>query len=110
MQTEQLVAGGFTGLLSLLLALYLSFTLRCKGPIFSNSYLRMAPEERKKANKKAEYRQVSIVFGALFGVFTCLTIHIFTRAQWSLVLSWVFIVLALAYALVKSFKTMLPPK
>ncbi|GFI37932.1 hypothetical protein IMSAGC015_02121 [Lachnospiraceae bacterium] len=40
-----------TGIISVILFIYVSFTVRCKGPILSNTYLFASEEERNRIDK-----------------------------------------------------------
>lgn len=73
-----------TGIISIVLYIYVSFTVKGKGPILSNTYLFASKEERKKIDKKAEYRMVSVVFGIFATIFAFLTVFILT--SWNLCL------------------------
>ena len=66
----------FTGAVSVILFIYVSFTVRCKGPVLSNTYLFASEEERSRMDKKAEYHMVSVVFGILAVIFAFLTVYI----------------------------------
>ncbi|MEG1176975.1 MAG: DUF3784 domain-containing protein [Ruthenibacterium sp.] len=107
MKSWEIVTGCITGAMALALAVYVSFTLRGKGPILSNTYLWLSREQKEKADKKAEYRLVSAVFGGLCGAFAFLTLHIFTGAVWTMILFWIFTVCTIIYALADSLRTIL---
>lgn len=77
-----------TGIISVILFIYVSFTVRCKGPILSNTYLFASKEERSKIDKKAEYHMVSVVFGIIATIFAFLTVYIITL--WNICLYIVF--------------------
>ena len=62
----------FTGAVSVILFIYVSFTVRCKGPVLSNTYLFASEEERSRMDKKAEYHMVSVVFGILAVTFSAI--------------------------------------
>ena len=42
-----------TGIIAVILFIYVFFAARCKGPILSNTYLFASEKERSKINKKA---------------------------------------------------------
>jgi hypothetical protein len=78
LKTIQLVLGILTALIALGSCVYASFTARGKGPILNNTYLWGTPEEKRRADKKAEYRQVTVVFFGLALLFGLLALQIFT--------------------------------
>lgn len=61
----QIILGIITGIITLLLGVYASFTARQKGPIFSNVYIWGSEKDKKKVDKKAEYHFVTVIFGCL---------------------------------------------
>lgn len=48
----QIILGVVTGIITLLLGVYTSFTARQKGPIFSNVYIWGGEKDKKKVDKK----------------------------------------------------------
>lgn len=102
----EIVSGCATGFVALLLAIYVSFTVRQKGPILSNSYLWLSKAQRETVDRKAEYRLVSIVFGGLCGAFACLSIRIFTKASWAMWAFGALLVFVIVYAVVDACKTL----
>lgn len=52
MEIGRLIVGIVCCVIAVALGIYVSFTLRQKGPIFSNTYLWLSKEEREKADKK----------------------------------------------------------
>lgn len=100
-----IVTGCFTGIIAILLGIYVSFTARNRGPIFSNTYIWLTKEERNKADKNAEYRLVTNVFGCLSAIFGLLTVNILTSWAWSYILMWILIGFVIIYAIVDSIKT-----
>lgn len=101
----RIVAGCVTGIMALLFTVYVSFTVRGKGPILSNTYIFLSKEERQCADKKAEYKLISVVFGSLSAVFAMLSLNIFTHWTWTYVLMWVIIAFVVVYAIVNAVKT-----
>lgn len=71
----------------------------------TNSYLWRSKEEREKADKKAEYKLVTIVFGCLTAVFALLSLYIFTLWKWTYILMWFVIGFVIVYAIVDAVKT-----
>ena len=105
MGLAEIIAGCFSGIIAIVLLVYVSFTARCKGPILSNSYLWLSKEEREKVDKKAEYKLLTIVFGLLTVIFTLLTIYIFTSWKWAHILMWILCGVVIVYAICDSIKT-----
>lgn len=103
MEIGRLIVGIVCCVIAVALGIYVSFTLRQKGPIFSNTYLWLSKEEREKADKKAEYRLVSVVFGLLAlaalseGMFALTDMKLFSY------IGVVFIAIDLFYAIKKSY-------
>ena len=54
---SDIILAVFTGIISIGLFIYVSFTVRCKGPILSNTYLFASKEERNKMDIKEEYHK-----------------------------------------------------
>ncbi len=94
-----------TGIISVILFIYVSFAVRCKGPILSNTYLFASKEERNKINKKAEYHMVSIVFGIAATIFAFLTAYIITSWNICLYIVFALIVCDMVYAIKESIKS-----
>ena len=94
-----------TGIIAVILFIYVFFAARCKGPILSNTYLFASEKERSKIDKKAEYHMVSVVFGILAAIFAFLTVYIIT--DWKMCLYIVFILFAcvIAYAIKEAVKS-----
>ena len=99
-------AGCFTAAVALAAGIYASFTARGKGPVLSNSYW-FSVLKRENANKKAEYRLVTVVFSCLSAIFLLLTVKIFTQWPWTAALRWALIAFVLIYALADAFRTVL---
>jgi hypothetical protein len=78
MGINNIIEGCILGLITIILGIYVSFTLRGKGPILSNTYIYSSKKEREKIDKKAEYKLVSIIFGGLAISFSLLTLYTFT--------------------------------
>ena len=71
MEPVLFAAGCFTAAVALAAGIYASFTARGKGPVLSNSYW-FSVLKRENANKKAEYRLVTVVFSCLSAIFLLL--------------------------------------
>lgn len=94
-----------TGIISVILFIYVSFTIRCKGPILSNTYLFASKEERSKIDKKAEYHMVSVVFGILATTFAFLTVYTITSWNACLYIVFALIICVIIYAVKESIKS-----
>lgn len=105
MGTTRIVTGSILILIAIALGIYVSFTLRRKGPIFSNTYLWLSKEEQKKADKKAEYKLVSVIFGCLAGVSALLALYTFTLWNWAYILMWAALAFTMIYAIADAVKT-----
>lgn len=77
-----------------------------RGLSFPNSYW-FSVLKRENANKKAEYRLVTVVFSCLSAIFLLLTVEIFTQWPWTAALRWALIAFVLIYALADAFRTVL---
>lgn len=105
------ILGVITGIISIILYVYASFTIRCKGPILSNDYLFACEEERKKLKERSrieierDYRVVSVIFGILATVFAFLTVYIFMSWKWCLYVVFVLVIFVLFYAIKQSINT-----
>jgi hypothetical protein len=106
MEPVLFAAGCFTAAVALAAGIYASFTARGKGPVLSNSYW-FSVLKRENANKKAEYRLVTVVFSCLSAIFLLLTVEIFTQWPWTAALRWALIAFFLIYALADAFRTVL---
>lgn len=105
MDTVKVVIGSIIGFIAVLLGVYVSFTARGKGPILSNSYIFASDEEKRRMDIKQEYRLVTIIFGCLTGIFSLLSLFIFTEFKFFLVLMWILIVFVTVYAIVDTVKS-----
>lgn len=94
-----------TGIIAVILFIYVFFAARCKGPILSNTYLFASEKERSKIDKKAEYHMVSVVFGILATIFACLTMYIITSWNICLYTVFVLIICVIVYAVKESIKS-----
>lgn len=94
-----------TGIISVILFIYVFFAARCKGPVLSNTYLFASKEERSKIDKKAEYHMVSVVFGILAAIFAFLTVYIITLWNICLYIVWALVVCVIVYAIKEGIKT-----
>ena len=105
MVTSQIISGSIFGLISILLGIYVYFASKGKGPILSNSYIFASDKEKKKLDIKKEYKLVTIVFSSLTGIFTLLTLFIFTEIKLFLYLMWVLIIFVCIYAVIDAIKS-----
>ena len=78
MEASEIVLSIIIGLIGILLITYSFFASKEKGPILSNAYLLASEEERRKLDKPAEYRLISIIFGVLGLVFILEALYILT--------------------------------
>ena len=73
MSIGDIIGGGFMIAIAAACGYYTALTARCKGPILSNPWIFMSKEEREKelakVDIKAEYRQLTIIFGCLTLIF-----------------------------------------
>ncbi|MCL2079319.1 MAG: hypothetical protein FWH17_05670 [Oscillospiraceae bacterium] len=87
---------------------YTAFTARCKGPILSNPWIWMGKEEKirelAKVDIKAEYRQLTIVFGGLALAFGYLSAFCIFSYRLPLYPMWILCGLIVIYAIVSSLK------
>lgn len=104
-KVSEIVCAILMGVLSLVLFVYASFTRRCKGPIFSNTYLFASEEERKNLDIKAEYHLVTVVFTFLATIFAFFAVHIFTGWKWCQYFAFILVGCVLVYAIIKTVKT-----
>lgn len=100
MDTMTIVIGVITVFIAILCFIYVSFAVRQKGPILTNEWLLGTEQERKKIDKKASYRQVTVVFGCFGIMFAFASIFIFTEWKWSLGVVFIVTVLVIVYAMV----------
>lgn len=105
MSAAQIVMGCIISVIAVALGVYTFFAAQCKGPILSNSYLFLGKEERKRADKKAEYKLVTVVFGCLAAAFALLALWIFTGWEVLSIPFGVVIAFAVVYAIVDGIKT-----
>ncbi len=101
----RIVIGIIMGIVTVLLGVYTSFAARQKGPILSNTYLWLSKEERKMADKKAEYHLVTVIFGGLTMVFLMETIYIFTLLKITHTIGFCFIGFIVIYAIFDTVKS-----
>lgn len=102
-----IVAGSIIGIVAILLAVYAFFTSREKGPIISNPYVWLSEEERAKVDKKAEYRQLTVVFGCLALAFALLAIYMIFSWKWAFIMMWIVFAVVVVYAIVSSVRDMI---
>lgn len=100
---KNIIAGCITLFVTFLIVIYVSFTARGKGPILSNSYLILSKKERERADKKTEYRFVTVVFSILAILFFMLALTMLTGWIWPRVVMWICIAVEIIYAVVASF-------
>ena len=105
METWRIIIGSICAVTTVLLGIYVSFTLRQKGPIFSNSFMSLNKEERKKIDKKTEYKLVSIIFGGLCIFDLCETLYIFTAIGMFNGLGLLALLFDMVYAIFDSVKS-----
>lgn len=105
MSIGQIVAGCIVAFIAVLSGVYVTFTARCKGPILSNTFLFLSEEERKKADKQAEYKLVTVVFSFISAIFALLTIQIFTSWIWLYIPIGALAIVLLVYVIVETVKT-----
>lgn len=67
-------------------------------------YIWADKKEQEKADKKAEYRLVTVIFGGLTMFFLMDTIHILTSSLLPLVIGFCFIGFDIIYAVVRAVK------
>lgn len=104
MENWQIVTGSVFGVIAILLGVYVSFTVRQKGPILSNTYIWLSKEERKNVDKKAEYHLVSVVFGLLCLTALCEMIYIFTLNTVVMFIGIGLLLVNMLYAIVDSVR------
>ncbi len=104
MEIPQIVLGIILFFLAIALGVYTCFAARCKGPIFTNTFIWSSPQERKKANIRAEYHQAAIVFGCLSMICCLLAVYVLAHWQWLFVLMWLAVFFTVVYAIVSSIK------
>lgn len=104
MDTTRIITGAILGLISLLCLIYVSFTARGKGPIFSNSYIWASQQEREKINKKAEYKLLTIIVSGLAVMFSFLAIYTFTESMLALIVVVLSVVFVIIYAIVDTVR------
>lgn len=105
MGTAQIVSGCITATIAVALGVYASFTARRKGPILSNTYLLLGKEAREKADKKAEYKLVTVIFGSLSVTFALLTLLILFDWKWLYLPAGAIIAFVILYAIVDAIRT-----
>ena len=99
------ICGVVTGIISVILFIYVAFAIRRKGPILSNTYLFASEEERNRIDKKAEYHMVSVVFGILATIFAFLTVYIITSWNTCLYIVFALVVCVMVYAIKEGVKS-----
>jgi len=108
MEIAGIISGSILMVIAIVCGIYFSFTVRCKGPILSNPWILMSKEDREKelakVDIKAEYRQLTIVFGGLALVFLYFAIYCFSIFRLPLWPMGIIISLVIIYAIVSSIK------
>lgn len=105
METSTIIGGCIVGFFAIISAIYVSFTAREKGPIISNSYAWLTKEQREKADKKAEYKLLTIICSGISATFAFLTIHIFTNWNWAFYLMLICAIFIIIYAIRDTVRT-----
>lgn len=105
MELGEIISAIVTGIIAFSLFIYISFTIRGKGPILSNTYLFASKEERKRMDVKAEYHLVTVVFGLLATVFLLITVYIITSMIWLQGIAIALCAYLVVYVIVQSIKT-----
>jgi len=108
MDIAGIISGSILMVIAVVCGIYVSFTIRCKGPILSNPWILMSKEDREKelakVDIKAEYRQLTIVFSGLTLVFLYFSIHCFLVFRLPLWPMMILISLVIIYAIASSIK------
>ncbi|MDR2599969.1 MAG: DUF3784 domain-containing protein [Oscillospiraceae bacterium] len=108
MEIAGIICGSILSVFAIVLGIYVSFTIRCKGPLLSNPWIWMSKEERErelaKVDIKAEYRQLTIALGGLTLVFLYFAIFCFSTFRMPLWPMWIIVVFVVLYAIVSSIK------
>lgn len=105
MEPGRIMTAVFFGIFAVLLLVYVSFTLRCKGPILSNAWLCLTPEQKKQEDKRPHYRLVTVVFGLLALALVFLTLWVLLDRKWCGIAAGVLIAADLIYAIADAGKT-----
>ncbi|MDD5936025.1 MAG: hypothetical protein PUC65_10785 [Clostridiales bacterium] len=79
MDTLQIISGSIMIVIAIACGVITVLGIRNRGSIFLNTYLWSTKEQRKRIDKKAEYKLQSIIFGGLTLIFVFISIGIFTR-------------------------------
>lgn len=69
------------GALALLGGVHTAFAARGRGPILSNTYRWKGKAERRRADKRGEYRLVAVIFGGPTAFFALETVPILTLSK-----------------------------
>lgn len=102
MNIMQWIAGVICGIITLLLIIYVSFAIRQKGPVLTNTYLWSSDKEKKTINKAEEYHIASVVFSCLAVFFALDTLYVFTLNSVYLVSALVIMGLIFIYCIFKA--------
>ena len=105
MDPGRVVAAAIFGIPALLLMVYVSFTARGKGPILSNAWIFLTPEQKKREDKRPHYKLVTVVFGMLALALVFLTLQVLTDKSWCGIVAGVLIAADLIYAIADAVKT-----
>ena len=104
MEISRIIVGIITGLIGILFGVYVSFTARKKGPIFTNTYIWYSKSEREKADINAEYKQVTAVFGGLSLYFLLQSLEMLFSLSWLQIPKLIIMAFILFYAIFSSIK------
>lgn len=103
----QIIVGGIflTLAIGAFVISYLQF--KEKGYLFNNAYFWASPKERKqmdknKESKKTYYRQSGFAFMFIGLAFLIFAVYIVTDWMWMYIVFWVFVIIAVVYAVVSS--------
>ena len=99
MESWQILSGGIAAVFAVAFGVYAGFAAFGKGPILTGSYLFLSKEEKKKADKKAEYRVLTVVCGCIAIAFALLALRAFTLKPWPMQLIWLPALFAFVYVI-----------
>ncbi len=105
MTTGEIIAGIITVIIALATAAYAVLAIFRKGPILSNTYLWLSKDEKKRADKEAEYKLITVVFGLIAASFALLAVYIFTDGKAFLIAAFIVLAVNVIYAISESVKT-----
>ena len=105
MEPGRIIAAAIFAIPAVLLMVYVSFTIRGKGPILSNAWLFLTPEQKKREDKRPHYRLVTVVFGLLALALVFLTLWVLLDRNWCGIAAGVLIAADLIYAVADAIRT-----